>query len=215
MTEYNDQIIKVLWSNILKTYDELYPNYTSNLNPSATPDDFSPIEEKMGLTLPDELKEWYYCNNGDMENLQGSILGLRFLPLNELFLNWTDWLYIIRDKKFMKSVESSSESYPEGAIKKAYANRKWIPFSHDLNGNHIGIDLDPDTDGVFGQVINFGSDEDKKYVIANNIKEFLVLINKILSNTKPIIKSKYRRITVKFDTELEPTRMIIHELGIT
>ncbi len=106
MTEYNNQSVKELWNNILKTYEEIYPNYTSNLNPSASPDDFFPIEDKMELSLPDELKEWYYCNNGDKENLQGSILGLRFLPLNELFLNWTDWLYIIRDKNFMRSVRS-------------------------------------------------------------------------------------------------------------
>ncbi|MDP4183437.1 MAG: SMI1/KNR4 family protein [Bacillota bacterium] len=206
MEKLDKMSIPELWEYILEIYDKQYSGYSSNLNPSAKNEDFADIEEKMGFALPDELKALYFCNNGDRENLEGSILGLRFLPVAEMFLNWCDWLYILRDKEFMKACEANSESVPQGAIKKVYANRKWVPFCHDQEGNHIGIDLDPDSDGTVGQIINFGRDEDKKYVIANSFKEFMILIINILDKKKPIIKTKRRRIYVSLD-DCHPIRL--------
>jgi len=43
----------------------------------------------------------------------------------------------------------------------------------DLGGNYIGIDLDPDTNGIKGQVIIFGRDEEDMIVLANSWDEFL------------------------------------------
>ncbi|NPC91257.1 hypothetical protein HOO54_03060 [Bacillus sp. WMMC1349] len=56
----------------------------------------------------------------------------------------------------------------------------WIPISSDGSGNHIGIDLDPDKEGKVGQVINFGADEEVKYVIAYQLKDFLIHITNTL-----------------------------------
>lgn len=64
-------------------------------------------------------------------------------------------------------------STPEGAIKKKYFHIKWIPLISDFGGNYIGIDLDPDSNGVKGQVIIFGRDEEDMIVLANSWEEFL------------------------------------------
>lgn len=66
------------------------------------------------------------------------------------------------------------KSYPEGKIKKQYANPNWIPLVTDNAGNHIAIDLDPDVDGAVGQVIVFGREFDEKVVIANNWGDFMI-----------------------------------------
>ena len=66
-----------------------------------------------------------------------------------------------------------STSNPKNAIKKLYANKKWIPYANDGCGNNLGLDFDPDENGVIGQVINFGRDEDDKVVIANSFSEFI------------------------------------------
>lgn len=71
-------------------------------------------------------------------------------------------------------------SKPEKCIKCLYVNKLWIPIAHDDSGNHIGIDLDPDVNGKLGQIINFGRDEDEKFVIANSLNEFLELMIKII-----------------------------------
>lgn len=42
--------------------------------------------------------------------------------------------------------------------------------------NYIGVDLDPAANGVIGQIIDFGRDEDDKKVIAKSIKEYLLLL---------------------------------------
>lgn len=43
----------------------------------------------------------------------------------------------------------------------------------DAGGNHIGIDLAPDRNGVVGQIIIFGCDEKIKYVVADSWADFL------------------------------------------
>jgi len=127
-----------------------------------------------------------------------------------MFMNWCDWLYVLKDKELMKECEKVAESVPEKAIKKVYANRKWIPLAHDLNGNYIGIDLDPDENGTIGQIINYGSDENRKYVITKNVKEFLALILEILESNKPSIKTRYKRLTVNVDAN--PIQLIISRI---
>lgn len=64
-------------------------------------------------------------------------------------------------------------SFPPNKVKLQYANPNWIPLVTDNAGNHIAIDLDPDTDGTIGQVIIFGREYDVKYVIAENWGEFM------------------------------------------
>lgn len=204
--------IQELWCYVTAVYEKEKPGFKSYLNPMVDIEEVNGIEEKMGFELPGQLKELYNCNNGEKENLEGSILGLRFLSLGEMFMNWCDWLYVLKDKELMKECGKYSESIPENAVKKVYANRKWIPFAHDQNGNYIGIDLDPDENGTAGQVINYGSDENKKYVIAKSLREFLVLTVKILENNKPSIKTRYKRLVVKLGEE-PPIQMIVSRIN--
>lgn len=204
-----DQLsIEELWDIVTAVYEKEKPDYKSYLNPAVELEEVSTIEEKMGIQLPSQLKALYLCNNGEKENLEGSILGLRFLSVGEMFLSWCDWLYVLKDKELMKACVKDAESVPENAVRKVYANRKWIPFAHDQEGNYIGIDLDPDENGTVGQIINYGSDENRKYVIAKSLREFLVLMVKVLESNKPSIKTRYKRAVIKV-WEANPIQMII------
>lgn len=77
-------------------------------------------------------------------------------------------------------MEGASYSVPAGYIKERDINRNWIPISKDFGGNNIGIDVDPDKKCRIGQVINFGCDEEIKYVIANQLSEFLLFISETI-----------------------------------
>lgn len=70
-------------------------------------------------------------------------------------------------------MNESSVSVKPGVVKQVYANKLWIPFAYDWGGNHLGIDLDPGVNGIRGQVINFGRDEDRKRAIAPNVTAFV------------------------------------------
>lgn len=209
MSELETKSIKELWSNILKLLDSDFEGYSNFLNPPATLDEINSIEQQMGAALPKELQELYLCNNGDSKKLEGSIMGLRFLPLNELYQQWNTWQEIINeeDAEGMKQLSVFCKSNPKGVIRKLYANSKWIPFSHDYSGNHIGIDLDPEVKGVSGQIINFGRDEDEKYVIARNLQEFLILMLQLLEKKAHTIKTINESICLTLEDDIHPIDM--------
>ncbi|ODV91606.1 hypothetical protein CANCADRAFT_13756, partial [Tortispora caseinolytica NRRL Y-17796] len=71
-----------------------------------------------------------------------------------------------------KFIESQS-SVPEGAVQCVYSHPDWIPVAYDKCGNNIGIDLNPGPAGTWGQVILFGQDYDRKYVVAKSWAHFL------------------------------------------
>jgi cell wall assembly regulator SMI1 len=80
------------------------------------------------------------------------------------------------------------ESEPEGAIQPLYANPLWIPFTHDLGGNHIGLDLDPGPRGTPGQVIVFGRDEDRKKLVASSFAAFVEGVIRELEDGNYVLK---------------------------
>ncbi|MCW7490985.1 SMI1/KNR4 family protein [Leptospira meyeri] len=80
--------------------------------------------------------------------------------------------------------ETPFESIPKEKIKKRYFNIKWVPIFFDHGGNYIGIDLDPDKKGTKGQIIIYGRDEDKTFVLADSLNEFFEKINSATDSFK-------------------------------
>lgn len=74
------------------------------------------------------------------------------------------------------------ESVPEGAIQRVYAHPGWIPLISDFLGNNIGVDLAPGPKGRWGQVILFGREYDRKYVVAPSWAAFLMTFADDLEN---------------------------------
>lgn len=68
--------------------------------------------------------------------------------------------------------ESIEEGLPPDTVKRIYFHYKWLPVFADGGGNYIGIDLDPDSKGVKGQVIVYGRDVYKNYRVADNLDSF-------------------------------------------
>ncbi|WP_411349958.1 SMI1/KNR4 family protein [Paenibacillus sp. WLX2291] len=139
------------------------------LLPPAGDVEIAQVEQAMNITFPDEWKQLYHTHNGESRSGPGLFFGLQFLSLNEMLSEWKIWSDLESDYQEL----GDHYSIPSGWVKEQYINRKWIPFCHDGGGNHLGIDLDPDENGVVGQVINFGRDEETKFVIAHNLGEFI------------------------------------------
>jgi internalin A len=94
--------------------------------------------------------------------------------VERMVYQWKSWHEVAMMD--LQGMDDSSISIPTGFIKEQYCNDGWIAISEDGGGNHFGIDLDPDTKGIVGQVINFGRDEETKYVIAPNLSSFFDFI---------------------------------------
>lgn len=151
----------------LKTYSDL-------LNSGCSDGDIQKLENYLGISLPEDFKTLYKLNNGDnkinTENTYiGAFLGFEFLSIDRIISIHSDW-------KHYKNDDYVGSSFPENHIRIQYTNSKWIPLFADSGGNYIGLDLDPGANGTNGQIINFGRDEDNKFVIANSLNSFLEFI---------------------------------------
>lgn len=78
-------------------------------------------------------------------------------------------------------------SVPEGAIQRVYAHPAWIPLISDFLGNNIGVDLAPGPKGRWGQVILFGREFDRKYVVAPSWAHFMMTFADDLENGNHLI----------------------------
>jgi internalin A len=148
------------------------PELESSLNPPASPEKIKWLEKQIGQSLPEDFKVLYRLHNGESKHV-GLFFGLPFISLDEVYDEWKNWAAIVGENS---SLDNSIISFHTGYIKENYASKHYIPISKDHGGNNIGIDLDPDDKGMRGQVINFGRDENTRYVIANSIGDFLQFI---------------------------------------
>lgn len=82
------------------------------------------------------------------------------------------------------------ESVPEGAIQRVYAHPGWIPLVTDYLGNNIAIDLAPGPTGKWGQVILFGREFDRKFVVASSWSAFLLMFADDLENGRHLVEDE-------------------------
>ncbi|RDB36803.1 MAG: hypothetical protein DCC88_03255 [Spirobacillus cienkowskii] len=135
------------------------------------------FELEIGRRLPQDFRRFYLLHDShDNKNRKkyaeyiGIIYCWQLLALKDSISAWEDWACFEKDWddncQFSKCMAGKK-------IKEKYVNRGWIPFAEDCGGNYLGIDLDPDINGTYGQVINFGRNEDNKYVLADSFLGFL------------------------------------------
>jgi cell wall assembly regulator SMI1 len=152
------------------------PGILENLLPSADDAELARLEATLGVSLPPSFRNLYRWRNGQRDDGQaGPFYGLGFLSIPDVIARWELWNEILEDmsESDMRSLDESQSSVAPGVVKERYANRLWVPFVHDWGGNHIGVDLDPGPNGRVGQVINFGRDEEAKFVLGQTVDDFI------------------------------------------
>ncbi|WP_254512553.1 SMI1/KNR4 family protein [Anatilimnocola floriformis] len=147
-----------------------------NLRPGATAEQIATFERAMDLTLPVVVRESWLIHDGQDEfSYPGAIVGE---PLSSL----SKMRHILSiNRELAREIEqgdaacefaSYCSSQPPDAIRQQSFNAGWLPLG-DWDGNSYGIDFDPGPNGVVGQVINFGRNEEAKYVLALSWAHFL------------------------------------------
>ena len=164
------------WLKYTRWLESRLPVYYDLLRPGASEADINALEEKVSFNLPDQFQELYRINDGDEKRAKGRIP--RFLPgiripepgRNRRGMGLMEGRIRQRPHRFdeiqsPKDISSTSTRIRDGS-----------PCSQTTEGNYIGLDLNPGSKGRIGQVINFGRDEWKKFVIAEKLKGFLAFI---------------------------------------
>jgi internalin A len=164
------------WNYYTNWLKQKLPQYHKWLRDGASSDDITELEKYLAIKLPAQFKILYGINDGETEenNGLGAFLGFKFLSINKIIEVQKKWMAYDQD--------DYGSSYPEKTIKVQYINPKWIPLFEDSGGNYIGIDMDPDSKGSDGQIINFGRDESHKFLIAKDLDEFLSYVRNQINN---------------------------------
>ena len=162
-----------LWLTLEHWLGQHLPEVLTDLNPGCSSEELDELERCLDCSLPEDFRTFYKRHNGQKGETTGIFCGLPFLSTNALYNQWSTWRGL-SEEDF--ATEVTGESYPIDAVKPIYINLKWILFSHDGSGNHLGVDLDPGSAGVIGQVINFGTDENNKFMLASSLTDFVAWI---------------------------------------
>jgi internalin A len=157
--------IEVAIERIFLWGDDAFPIFRSTFNLGATDLEILELETKIGASLPEEVRSLYRICNGQRNAATGLFFGCELLTLNQIFDEWAVWRDVLTDNPEINSEMLHQSSWPNGAVDPVYINLGWIPISRDFGGNNIGIDLAPGPNGIFGQVIIYGRDEDQKIVL--------------------------------------------------
>lgn len=144
----------------------------SKLNPPATEAELAELEEYLQGELTKEVKELYLSHNG------GEIFGFEFLTIKKLI----DEMKSAANLEDDDGVSESDVATPRIKPKRWMNNR--LHVLGDYSGNYIAVDYNPTEEGIKGQIINCGRDEEKLYVFADNIKDFFEGLLKLAEENK-------------------------------
>ncbi|MGE8497949.1 MAG: SMI1/KNR4 family protein [Pseudomonas sp.] len=159
-----------------KWLDTNLQEVADDLAPGCSEAEIAEFERLVGRAFPESLKALYRWHDGQRGDANtGPFFGLDFLPLANARAHWESWKKVVDDASpdDIKDLSEFCTSATPGAVKADYANPYWIPFAYDHGGNHLGVDLDPGENGTVGQVINFGRDEENKFVLASSMTAFV------------------------------------------
>ena len=173
------------WEAYKKAIQSKFPSILNQLNAPATDEQITELEAKIGLLLPEQFKQLYKINNGEkQEKLCGILLGFHLYSLEDILREWTAWKEVREElsEADLNDMSECATSAPLNYIQKRYSIPQWIPLCGDSGGNHIGLDLAPDSWGTPGQIITFGRDEDDKIVVAKDLYSFVKRLHRITNS---------------------------------
>ncbi|MET1080481.1 MAG: SMI1/KNR4 family protein [Pseudomonas sp.] len=170
------------WEKFRNSVEHKFSYHADSLADGATAHDLADFQARLGIELPLSITDIYKNANGQNQNKNAYFFGMEFLSLEKITEKIDAELELLEQ---LADEWDMCSSTPKEHIRQAYVNPKWIPIFH-VNGAYIGIDLDPDKNGNLGQVINFGIDDEDKFVLARSVDEFIELCTGLVSDSKEI-----------------------------
>jgi cell wall assembly regulator SMI1 len=161
--------VPAVWKRIEAAVGALAPDLIGNLAEGATVKEINAFEKVIKRKLPEEVRRSFRAHNGEHTEGPSIVAGLPFGSLAWASDEWSRWAsYQGSDplERPIRELEILYGSTPKDAIQLRSANRNWVQLVDLGDGNYFGLDFDPGSEGVLGQVINFGRNENRKAVWA-------------------------------------------------
>jgi cell wall assembly regulator SMI1 len=158
---------------LIATALEKTPNLKFQNNESSTIKNIEDLEKIVGKKLPQDFIDLYLITDG---NAPGSIRlfnGLRLLSIAEISQQWltmqeikASGAFVINGKQILADADRK--------MRNEWWNTGWLPITDNLNGDYTVIDLDPNTKGNHGQIIEYWHDVSFRNVLAPSLKDWLI-----------------------------------------
>ncbi|RYE42992.1 MAG: molybdenum cofactor biosynthesis protein MoeA [Hyphomicrobiales bacterium] len=142
-----------LWQKFEDWLSVHWPDGLASLNPPATDEEISTLEEALGAELPHGFVSCLKIHNGQSESAGGLFDNSEFLSTSAILDQWKVWKELLDSGDF-----NGIESVPEDGIRRDWWNALWIPFTHNGGGDHYCLDLAPAKGGQVGQIITMWHD---------------------------------------------------------
>ena len=165
--------MKTIWQRIENWLSIHSPVIRKSLHPSISDAELKNLETIIGCRLPEDFIEFYKIHNGQKTEAEGLIDAEELLSATRIIEEWTVWNHLLNKGDFTKNDGSYYTSTPDKGIKNYWWNPKWIPVSYDGSGNHYCMDLDPEKDGNYGQIIRMWHDDPARELIASSFSQWM------------------------------------------
>jgi len=160
-------MLESTWKNYVDWLAEHAPDAFENLAPPATDQQLADLEKSVGQRLPEELSALLRLSNGQKDLARCCALpGLVFLSAEHIANQWQKWEDFRSGEtaEGLEALDDYARALDPG-VRDVYTHPGWLPLLKDgARADFVGLDLAPIDDGVVGQIINFGRDEDKHFV---------------------------------------------------
>lgn len=160
------------WKDFIEAVERKFEGFTDILDLGASEETIDNFSSDLELDLPSDFREIYQLANGQKDKSTAYFFGMAFLSIDEIKIAMSNEIKLIDE---LSGEDDMCSSFPEGYINCKYASRKWVPIFHAGNGGYVGIDLDPGEKGKAGQIINFGINDEDKFVLAESLEDFIKL----------------------------------------
>ena len=147
----------------------------------ATEEEISAFEEKLGISLPEDVKELYrYKNGSKFFFLFPCIIGERDMAFNLMSLQAME-----KSKGYFQNKDALLTDFPDyftkediermkdERIKPYLFNKKWFPFAEYCDSCYLMLDFDPGKEGKEGQIICYIHDPDEVVYVTGSLTELV------------------------------------------
>lgn len=154
-----------IWNRIESWLESNAPEIFIALPEGASTTEIEELESKVGIRLPNYVRESYLIHNGSSDRSLFNAGTLR--SLEQMYDEWEI------QEDLWGDGENSEWADPPKEIQKLWFSPKWIPFTDSWTGDSLCIDCDPSEHGVNCQVIDWIHTQGPVSVVANSFLEWL------------------------------------------
>jgi len=160
--------MRATWDRIERWLRTHAPQVHESLRPGATDEQLDEAERRLGIILPEPVRQSYRIHDGQESDGPALIDAWEFLSLERIVDEWKVWKQLLDGGEF-----SRSRSQPDPGIRTDWWSPRWIPLTYSGSGDHHCLDLDPAPGGAVGQVLLMWHDMAERPLLAPSFEAWL------------------------------------------